>query len=243
MSRARLSLLLLLVPALMASRCKKKNEIEEPPVDTLPVDAPSPEVQLQVISIDPAWGEAGAAFVATLYGSAFERGAQVSFNTVPAAKVAFVDENTLTVTVPALNEGYADITVRNPDGTQATLRRGLTIAASRTAMCDRATIYFDLDSNALRQDARQTLDGLVPCLSRRPEPVRLEGHCDERGTTDYNLALGQRRADAVKGYLISQGVSPSRIQTVSYGEERPMRTGSTEESWSLNRRVELKVSP
>jgi outer membrane protein OmpA-like peptidoglycan-associated protein len=100
-----------------------------------------------------------------------------------------------------------DITVKLPSGQQSTLRRGLSLmAANANAVCDKATIYFDLDSNTLRPDQRTALNALVPCLSRRTERIRLEGHTDERGTTDYNLALGQRRANAVREYLVSQGV-------------------------------------
>ncbi|MCB9761961.1 MAG: OmpA family protein [Alphaproteobacteria bacterium] len=108
--------------------------------------------------------------------------------------------------------------------------------------CDSATLYFELDSSALRSEDRAKLGEMAPCLSKRPGRVRLEGHCDSRGTTEYNLALGQRRADSVRDYLIGLGVSPDRLSTISYGEERPAVTGSGEGVWAKNRRVELKVT-
>ena len=72
------------------------------------------------------------------------------------------------------------------------------------------------------------------------DPLRLEGHADERGSREYNMALGERRANAVRDFLVLQGVDASIIETISYGEERPAETGSYESSWSANRRVELK---
>jgi peptidoglycan-associated lipoprotein len=77
-------------------------------------------------------------------------------------------------------------------------------------------------------------------LKNNSQRVRLEGHADERGTREYNQALGARRANAVADYLVLQGVSRSRVETISYGEERPAATGSGESAWSKNRRVELK---
>ena len=77
-------------------------------------------------------------------------------------------------------------------------------------------------------------------LQSNPRNVRLEGHADERGTREYNMALGERRAQAVKEFLVLQGVSPSLIEVISYGEERAAAYGSNEDAWGLNRRVELK---
>lgn len=243
MLRARLPFVLLLVPALMAARCKKDVDVD--PDEEIIVDEVEPEVALQVVSLDPAWGEALKPFKATLYGAAFERGSQVSFGPVQAAKVSWRDDNTLLVAVPPLEAGSWDITVRGPSGDSATLRRGLTIQPAQqvavTAMCDTSTFPFDLDSSTLSASTRSALDELVSCLAQRQGEIRLEGHCDSRGTTEYNLALGQRRANAVRGYLISQGVAPDRVTTISFGEERPLESGQGEAAWSANRRVELRV--
>ncbi len=97
-------------------------------------------------------------------------------------------------------------------------------------------VYFDFDQYAIRADGKTVLSAQAAWLSRYPAViVRIEGNCDERGTRDYNLALGARRAEAVKSFLISQGVSPSRITTISYGKEQPLDTGTGEEAWARNR--------
>ena len=99
-------------------------------------------------------------------------------------------------------------------------------------------VYFGSDSSALAVEARAVLVGLAEWLKIYPYvTVTLEGHCDERGTREYNMALGQRRADTVRDYLITLGISRERLPTISYGEERPALPGSTPEAWSINRRV------
>jgi peptidoglycan-associated lipoprotein len=104
------------------------------------------------------------------------------------------------------------------------------------------TVYFDFDSSSLRPDQLRTLQRNLAWMQQNPgAPVRLEGHCDERGTEEYNIALGDRRADAARDWLISQGVSPGRIETVSRGELEPAVIGGGEEAWSKNRRVEFLV--
>lgn len=97
-------------------------------------------------------------------------------------------------------------------------------------------VYFDTDSHDLRADALPVLDAQAAWLKRYPGvQVRIEGNCDERGTREYNLALGARRANAVRDYLVSHGVSASRINTISYGKEKPVDPGTGEEAWSRNR--------
>ena len=105
------------------------------------------------------------------------------------------------------------------------------------------TIYFDFDSHAVRADAKATLQKQAAWLQKYPA-VRLvvEGHCDERGTREYNLALGDRRAYAVKEFLISLGVDANRLATKSYGKERPVCTESDESCWAQNRRGYSLVS-
>lgn len=100
--------------------------------------------------------------------------------------------------------------------------------------------YFDFDESTLSSATRAALDAQAAYLRGTNASVRLEGHADERGTREYNLALGERRAKAVADYLAIQGVSRSRLEVVSYGEERPVALGSDESSWAANRRVELK---
>lgn len=99
--------------------------------------------------------------------------------------------------------------------------------------------YFDFDSSALRADSRALLDAHAAALKAKPRAIRLEGHADERGTREYNIALGERRAQAVRAYLLSKGVTSS-IEVISYGEEKPAVSASNNYAWQQNRRVELK---
>ena len=100
-----------------------------------------------------------------------------------------------------------------------------------------AKIYFDYDQYLITDMAQGTLDLQIAWMDQNPEKfILVEGHCDERGTREYNLALGERRANSVKEYLTSMGIDDGRLNTVSYGKERPDKEGSFEDSWSLNRR-------
>jgi peptidoglycan-associated lipoprotein len=99
-------------------------------------------------------------------------------------------------------------------------------------------IFFDLDDYSIRNDARTILQANARSLAERPNIlITIEGHCDERGSDRYNLVLGDRRANAARDYLISLGVAANRIETISYGEERPFCEERTEECWQLNRRA------
>lgn len=100
--------------------------------------------------------------------------------------------------------------------------------------------YFEFDSSALSRQTIAALDAHIAVLQRSDRNVRLEGHTDERGTREYNIALGERRANSVRDYMVANGIGSYRIESVSYGEERPVAYGSSESSWSQNRRVELK---
>ncbi|MFF7707982.1 peptidoglycan-associated lipoprotein Pal [Pseudomonas sp. NPDC007930] len=102
------------------------------------------------------------------------------------------------------------------------------------------TFYFEYDSSDLKPEAMRALDVHAKDLKGNGAHVVLEGNTDERGTREYNMALGERRAKAVQRYLVLQGVSPAQLEVVSYGEERPVATGNDEQSWAQNRRVELR---
>jgi peptidoglycan-associated lipoprotein len=103
-------------------------------------------------------------------------------------------------------------------------------------------IHFDFDKYNLRPDAIEGLNQNAKVLMENPDTkIRIEGHCDERGTVEYNLALGEKRAGAARDYLVKLGVSASRIETISYGKERPLDFGSSEVTWAKNRRDEFKV--
>jgi peptidoglycan-associated lipoprotein len=119
-------------------------------------------------------------------------------------------------------------------------------AAAKQAQLDEAAaavgnvFYFDFDSSNLRPDAIEALNAHIAALQGNDRTVRLEGHTDERGTREYNMALGERRANSVRDFMVANGIASYRIESVSYGEERPVAYGSGESNWSQNRRVELK---
>jgi peptidoglycan-associated lipoprotein len=105
-------------------------------------------------------------------------------------------------------------------------------------------INFDFDKYDIRPEDAKTLDANAAWLKSNAEQlVLIEGHCDERGTNEYNLALGERRAKSTMNYLVSQGVQASRITIISYGEERPLCTEHTEQCWARNRRAHFLVKP
>lgn len=104
-------------------------------------------------------------------------------------------------------------------------------------------IYFDFDSFAIRADAQPRLQAQADWLRRYPNVrVRIEGNADERGTREYNFALGARRAEAVRAFLISRGIDGSRIDTISYGKERPIADGANEEAWARNRNAHTAIT-
>jgi peptidoglycan-associated lipoprotein len=99
-------------------------------------------------------------------------------------------------------------------------------------------INFDFDSSALRPDAQQLLKAKADLLQRNPEvKAVIEGHCDDRGTEAYNMALGERRAESAKAFLVNLGIAAKRLSTISYGEEKPLDLGTTEEAYAKNRRA------
>ena len=103
------------------------------------------------------------------------------------------------------------------------------------------TVYFDFDRYDIRQDARPVLRANADALGDVPGVVTVEGHTDERGSAEYNLALGDRRARAVKQYLVDLGVPSSKVRTVSFGEDRPAVQGHDESAWRYNRRGEFAI--
>jgi peptidoglycan-associated lipoprotein len=131
----------------------------------------------------------------------------------------------------ALNDVYGDGSGAAP-GTQADLVANVG---------DR--VFFGYDRHDLAPEARTVLEAQAQWLAQYPTlAVTVEGHADERGTREYNLALGERRANSVKNYLVALGVDPSRINTISYGKERPAVPGSDESAWTQNRRGVTKVN-
>jgi peptidoglycan-associated lipoprotein len=115
------------------------------------------------------------------------------------------------------------------------------IAAARTTLQER--VFFDYDESEIRDDAAAALRRKVAILRASPQvQIRIEGHCDERGTNEYNQALGNRRAESIRQFLTGFGLSESRFEIVSYGEERPVAQGSDEAAWARNRRGEFVIT-
>jgi peptidoglycan-associated lipoprotein len=134
----------------------------------------------------------------------------------------------------------ADEAARRAAADAEARRSAAAIAAARATLAQ--TIYFDYDKDDIRDDQRATLDAKVPLLTANPAlRVRVGGHTDSRGSDEYNLALGQRRSASAKRYLVSRGIAEGRIETVSFGEERPAATGENEEAWAKNRRDEFEI--
>ena len=116
----------------------------------------------------------------------------------------------------------------------------VTSSTARASLPSIRTVYFAFDSSEISGDGRAVVEGWAAYLAANPgAKIRLEGHCDERGTREYNVGLGERRANAVLQALASRGVSASQVSVTSYGEERPVNSGHDESAWQQNRRVEI----
>jgi len=145
------------------------------------------------------------------------------------------------------SSGVSQPTANAPVSSSTTATRPQNVAGNPLVdpsnVLSKRSVYFDYDSNAVKDEYR----GLVQAHSRymgdkRDSKIRIEGNCDERGSREYNLALGQRRAESVKKVMTVLGVSDGRIETVSYGEEKPMASGHDEQAWSQNRRADIKYA-
>lgn len=152
-----------------------------------------------------------------------------------------VTPSTATVTTPPrVNQDSIDAARRAAEEAAARAAMATAIEAARTALT--APIFFDYDQSDLRDDARATLEAKVPVLVANANVrIRIAGHTDEAGSDEYNLALGQRRAAAARRYLESRGIAASRIDIVSFGEERPRSTAGTPDAFAQNRRDEFEI--
>ena len=122
--------------------------------------------------------------------------------------------------------------------------QGQDSSASGLAASGLETVYFEFDKSDLSKDARDTLSRNAQVLlkSKSGMNIKIEGHCDERGSAEYNLALGERRAKSAQQYLLTLGVQPDRLSVISYGKEKPAVPGGDESAWSKNRRAEFSVA-
>lgn len=145
----------------------------------------------------------------------------------------------VTTTEDAYGSGYEDASISEEDVSDTAYTEDAYADTQKQVELER--IHFAFDMYDLNTEARQTLQNNALYLEQNPETsIILEGHCDERGSDEYNLALGEKRARAAAEYLKNLGIDSSRIRTISYGEEKPLDPASNEEAWSLNRRAEFK---
>ncbi len=237
----RRPLLLAVLPVILLGCPGGKDKKDKTEDDTDKRDLNAPTVKLVVGGVDPSFGDPNVEIRAEVFGSGFEKGANVIFGSTAGREVKVNDDASINVTTPALPPGAYDVTVVNTDGVKATLRKGLTIREAEASTCQGATIYFEFDSSSLAAAVRDQLESLASCVRASGQRVTVEGHCDERGTTEYNLSLGQRRADAVTRYLAGLGVNPGRLRPVSWGEEKPVVEGHDPDAWAANRRAVLVV--
>jgi peptidoglycan-associated lipoprotein len=180
-----------------------------------------------------------------LEGYGFAAGSEVQIGGRAARGVDVIDDRELSFRVDeSLQVGRHDISVTTPAGDRALRRGGFTVLSppASAADCSLQTVRFDFNEASLTNGAQQQLDSNAACMeSQASLRVQLVGHADERGSTLYNLSLGQRRADSVRQYLVNMGIGSARLATLSYGEERPEQGGRTESAWATNRRVEFLV--
>ncbi len=233
----RLNLAILAVPILsIGVSCKHRV----PPTEGIDGNALDPTRSLQIAVVVPSQIPVNQPTGVRIAGSGFQDGATVSIGGLAQVTGNRIDGNTLVASLPSLQAGVWDVTVGNPDGESATLRGGLTVGGiSGNGLgpeCVAVTVYFGLDQAGLTDEARGVLGSRMSCWTGNEGPLTIEGHADERGTTDYNVALGNRRAESIRTWLAGQGVSAARIRAVSWGEERPADPGHSENAWAANRR-------
>ena len=164
--------------------------------------------------------------------------------TAPPAEVATVEKETTVARRAQQEEARRaeEVRIEKLEELEAAKRREAEekAKAQQQAVAERfeaQPIYFDFDRSSIRNEARAVLEKTAAFLKDNASiHMRIEGNCDERGTSEYNLALGERRANSAKLFLVSLGISPDRIRTISYGEERPLARGNSEDAWAKNRR-------
>ncbi len=221
--------------------CPKPKPPPQPP-------EPTPSVTEAAVAIDrlvPTRTTEGRAVTVTVMGRGFEDGMDVFIGKEPALglDVQSADEFTFRATED-MKAGSYDVRVVRADGEQALARDAFTVAAALDADgdCRLRTVSFEFNESTLSAEARTVLGENARCIEKRGwKKVRLEGHADERGSTIYNLSLGQRRAESVRSYLLNVGVGTADLLTLSYGEEKPIDLGSDEAAWAKNRRVEFVI--
>lgn len=214
-----------------------------PPAQT--DETPPPRAKVEITAVRPASTNEGNAVTVTVEGWGFEDGSEVYLGSLKARGVDVFDEGELTFRASEdLRAGDYDVRVVTPKGDQAVALGAFRVKAraSGEGDCVLLTVFFEFNEFKLADSTRQTLSDNAACIEKSGlTKLRLEGHADERGSTEYNLSLGQRRAESVRTYLVNLGIPGDGIRTISYGEERPAENGFSERVWAKNRRVEFII--
>ena len=167
---------------------------------------------------------------------------QDSIAAVEAAKAAEAATAATAAANKARQDSVAAVTVAKAKADSTARAEVIARAITATRSTFAEMIFFDYDKADLSAESRATLDAKLPILNANPSiRIRIAGHTDDRGSDEYNIALGQRRAAAAKRYLVSQGIAEDRIDVVSFGEERALVLGDDEGAWSQNRRDEFEI--
>jgi peptidoglycan-associated lipoprotein len=227
----------------LASKCKERKKAED--TEEQIIEVAVPEATMQVVGLDPDKFDPGIPFNASITGTGFEEGATVMVGLDAVVDAEFINSNSLSISVPPMDPGTYDIFVTNPDGETKTGYSLLTIRELEPELpleCREMVVYFELDQSILKDESQSLLLSKASCFEIEGIQVRVEGHCDERGTTEYNIVLGERRAASVQKYLITQGVPEAVIEPISYGEEKPVVSESNETAWAQNRRAVIIIS-
>lgn len=243
-----LTSLVVLALMVLAAACHRQQTraVTPPPSSQAPEAAPAPPPSPPTcnLTVEPATVDRGGSVTlswTTQNGTDFnlEPGlgkqlAQGSINVTPSDSTTYI----FTVTGPAgTDHCTARVTLTTPPPAQPSVTESNIEEGFENQIKD---AFFDLDRAELRSDAQQALTADASFLkAHSPIKIMIEGHCDERGSEEYNLGLGDRRADAAKNYLVNLGVNADRISTISYGKTRPFCTDHTEECWQQNRRDHL----
>jgi peptidoglycan-associated lipoprotein len=229
--------------ALFNAGCAKKPR-PIAPTNTAPAPAPvsKPTVSLQATPSSINKGDSASLTWTTTDATSVSISPEVGAVTAQGStKVSHADSTTYTITATGPGgtaDASARVSIATPPAEVSKVEPGLDELFLREVR----DAYFDLDKADLRPDAREALTKSADFLRNYPQlKVTIEGHCDERGSTEYNLALGDRRASAVKQFLVSLGIAATRLNTVSFGKEKPACMESNEECWQKNRRAHLSA--
>jgi len=236
----------LLTLAIVGVGCHHPVPVVNTPPPTPPPPPPQPTVTLQATPTNVQRGQSATLRWSSTNATSLTLAPNVG-SVSPEGNTSVAPTDSVTYTITAMGPGgsataSARVTVTAPPPPPP-------VAAAPAPSLDELfakgvkDAYFDFDKSDIRSDARSALTETGGFLKSYPQvKVMLEGHCDERGSTEYNLALGDRRAQAAKDFLVSLGVASDRMQTVSYGKERPFCNEHTEECWQQNRRAHFAMA-